>query len=387
MGAGFGGRLFRTLRETYSYTYTPYAYLTSTKYTNRTECGADVRASVTDSSISVILEQLDTLCSELDPEEHLSRMKKYVVGQYYMAFASKDYVGNLIQNADFFGQNIEEVKNLPLTMQNMSAMRIMEAAKKYMQPKNAYIVVVGDPSVKDKISKFGKIYEYNMDYEPETGENAKFEKSALSVSQVCDKYTEAIGGKNKINAVNTLTSTGSVNLEMQGQSVKGSYTEKFKNPNKYYQMMDFGMVKQGTWFNGTKGWALVGTTNQEMTGEDLDRLKGQAGLFKVAKLADGEYQSEVLGLQKGFLVVKSNINGVNTTFYFDANTNLLMKQEYVEKMEDTPMPITETYSDYKSFDGIMFPVKISIVTPMYNIDEELEYKINEEINDSEFQPK
>ena len=387
MGAGFGGRLFRTLRETYSYTYTPHAYQSSTKYANRTECGADVRANVTDSSIAVINEQLNLLCSQTDAPENLSRMKKFIIGQYFMAFASKDYVGNLIQNADFLGQNIEEEKTQHIKIQKMSATTIKDAADKYLNPKDAYIVVVGDPSVKEKLAKFGKIYEFNMDYEPETGENAKFDKVNMTLDQICNKYADAIGGKSKINSTNTLSAEGKLTFDMQGETVNGSIIQKFKTPNSYYQMMDLGMMKQATWFNGTKAWGMAGGPAQELSGDDLASIKGQSAMFIVAKLADNNYKCEVLGLQKGFIVLKANIEGSDVVFYLDADTYLLMKKESVEKMEDTPLPITETYSEYKNFDGIKFPTKVVVSTPLYSINQELEYKVNPTITDSEFQPK
>lgn len=387
MGAGFAGRLFKTLRETYSYTYTPFGYLTTSKYVNRISCGADVRADVTDSSIAVVLEQLELLTKEMPGDEELGRLKKYSVGQYLMAFANKDYVGNLIQNADFYGLDIEKVKKHHLKMQSISGLEIMQAAEKYMNPKSAYVVVVGDPKVKPSLEKFGKIYDFNMDYEPETGENSKFEAVSLSASALIDKYAAAIGGKAKVNAVKTLKSEAKITFEIQGQSLPGTIVEINKEPNMQYMMMDLGMMKQGTWFNGTKGWMMSGTTTQEATGEDLEKMKVAAGVLPEAKLPELGFKCTVLGKQKGNIVLKAEKDGSETLYYFDAESFLLNKKESAEQMPDGLLPITDTFSNYQDFQGIKLPTVRTTETPIYNISYELGYKLDEDIPNSQFEPE
>ncbi|HOQ49841.1 MAG TPA: pitrilysin family protein, partial [Candidatus Kapabacteria bacterium] len=82
IGSGFGGRLFRTLREKYSFTYTPWGYLTTSKYINRFACGADVNSEKTDSSLNVIFEQIGSLAEDGPTDDELNRMKRFVIGQY-----------------------------------------------------------------------------------------------------------------------------------------------------------------------------------------------------------------------------------------------------------------------------------------------------------------
>lgn len=387
IGAGFAGRLFKTLRETYSYTYTPFGFVTGTKYTNRFACGADVRADVTDSSVSVILEQLKLLTEEVPSTEELDLLKKYEVGQYMMSFSNKDYTSMLIQNADFYGLDIKNVKDYHLRLLKYNETEMREMARKYMNPRSSYIVVVGDPSNKEKLAKFGKIYEYNTDYEPVTGAKAKAEKVDMTPKQLMEKYHNAIGGASKINEINSIEVTGKLEFDMQGQAIPGSVTEKYQRPNKKYAEFDLGIMKTHTYYNGKEGWMAVGPEMQQATGTDLDRVKAQSEFMRDARLLEIGYKMEIIGKQKNYIVAKVTRDKEELTYYFDASSYLLVKKEYNEVMPAGLLPVTETYGDYKEFGGVKFPTSVSVSTPQYSYTSTVSYELNKAMNDADFAPK
>lgn len=387
IGAGFAGRLFKTLRETYSYTYTPFGFVTGTKYTNRFACGADVRADVTDSSVSVILEQLKLLTEEVPSTEELDLLKKYEVGQYMMSFSNKDYTSMLIQNADFYGLDINKVKDYHLRLLKYNESDMRDMARKYMNPRSSYIVVVGDPSNKEKLAKFGKIYEYNTDYEPVTGAKAKAEKVDMTPKQLMEKYHNAIGGASKINEINSIEVTGKLEFDMQGQAIPGSVTEKYQRPNKKYAEFDLGIMKTHTYYNGKEGWMAVGPEMQQATGTDLDRVKAQSEFMRDARLLEIGYKMEIIGKQKNYIVAKVTRDKEELTYYFDASSYLLVKKEYNEVMPAGLLPVTETYGDYKEFGGVKFPTSVSVSTPQYSYTSTVSYELNKAMNDADFAPK
>jgi zinc protease len=389
IGAGFAGRLFRTLREQYSYTYTPFGYLTQAKFVNRFACGADVRSNVTDSSVSVILDQLRLLTSEAPGDEELNRLKKYDVGQYLMSFASSEFVGSLIQNANFYGIDMKDIKNYHNKIKSFTPNQIQFAAEKYMNPKSAYIIVVGKPEVIPTLEKFGKVYEFNMDYQPISGENAKMEKVDLTAQQLIDKYVQAIGGKEKINSINTLTMNGTMVFEAQGQQMPGNVIEKTKIGNKTYKYLNIQNVNtQEIWSNGTNAWMKAQGTLSQAEGDDKDKIVKEAVLFGDAKLLDNGNKCEVLGKQQNNILLKViYTSGLESTYYFDASNYLINKKESVEMMGTDPLPVTETFSDYKEYNGIKMPSVIKSECPIYNMKVTADYKFNESIEDSLFTPK
>jgi predicted Zn-dependent peptidase len=389
MGGGFGSRLFRTLREKYSYTYSPRASLSSKKFANRFNTLADVRNSVTDSAITVMKDLLMDLVNEPPGEEEMNRIKKFRVGQYLMSFENPGFVASLIQNADFNGISMQRVKTYHTRYLNYSPYEIQKIADKYMNPDRAFIVVVGNPEVKSKLEKFGKVYEFDLDLNPLTGENAKFDKVSLDGEELLDKYAEALGGKEKLNAVSTMTITGNAMLNAGGQQMRGTSIQSYKQGGKYYSKLDMTIFRNDSWCDGQNVWKLEGSDKpKQIEGEELTKEKFEAQMFSDLKLVEAGYKCEVLGKQNGMILMKvSKENSKeNKTYFFDANTFLLAKIEEVQNTPRGPMSVTRTFLDYKVINGIKVSTKTELNNQMFTLTIEFEYKFNEPLDDAIFTP-
>ncbi len=387
MGGSFGSRLFRTLRETYSYTYSPYARNTSSKYANRFFLGSDVRNAVTDSAIIVIKEQLSDLAHHGPSEEELSRIKKYEVGKFKMAFEQSDFVSGLIQNADFKGINIARVKNYPDNTMKISPVQVMRTANKYIEPSKGYLVVVGAPEVAEKLEKFGKIYKYNLDLEPISGDKAKMEEASIDPDELIEEYVDAIGGEDALKAVKSMVMTGKAELISRGNTLSGELVVKKKTPNMKYEVIDMGMFKQEEWVNGEKAWSKAGNAMNETIGRDLLKSLHEARIFPVASLLEDNYTVEILGKQNGMILAKVLTPGAEeSTYYFDSDSYLLKKIETITEGPKGPMPVTETFDDYQKVGEVMLPAKSKTVNPMFTVTVDQTYSLNQELDDTIFTP-
>lgn len=387
MGGGFGGRLFKTLRETYSYTYTPEAYITTSKYANRIADGADVRTSVTDSSVTVILDQLHKLATEPPAENELYRMKRYTSGSYKMSFQNSAVLAYIVQTFDFMDIPIEKAKTYLKSINAISETDVMDAASKYMTPEKSYIVVVGDQSVRDKLTKFGKIYDYDLDLNPLSGESAKMDKVSLTADELVNKYVDAIGGKEKVNAITTISYEGTLHFEAGEMKTDGKITEKTKAPNKQYQTMDLGFAKQASWVNGTECWSNNNGSLTKLEGDQAAEALEDAVFMKETKLTSLGKKCEVLGKQNSNILLKlTGKDGSETIYYFDAETYLINKIESTEKTEQGTIPVTVTFKSYTTVDGVKLPDDVLMENPMYTMRSKVTYKLNESLDDSIFAP-
>ncbi len=392
IGGGFGGRLSKTLRETYSYTYSPYANHTSLKFMNRFFCGADVRNSVTDSALAVIMEQLKLLSTQAPDEQEVNRILKAQVGKYLMNFESSNFIASLIQNADFQGKAMANVKSYPQRMMALSNYDLHRSAERYMNPKNAYIIVVGAPSVKEKLEKFGKVFVYNLDLEPLTGEKAKMEKVSITPEELIDNYVNAIGGMNAINNIKTLSKTGKASMAVQGRNISIDISENYKAPNKKYQFADFGMYSQKLWVDGQNVWTSVQGPPDMLKGTEAKKLIIDAVLFNDIKLPSFGYSLKVLGKQGNEILMKAEMKdeeSLNRTYYFDEKTFLINKIESFEVFGkgQPPLPVTIYYRNYSKIDGVLFPDRIESMNPMFNMEVTYNnFQVNSELDDSAFSP-
>ncbi len=384
IGTGFGGRLFRTLRETHSYTYTPFGYMTGSKYVNRFACGADVRSSVTDSAIVVINEQLKDLCTNPPGEEELKRIKNFRVGTFLMAFESAGTMASLVQRADFMGISMDRYENYTNFITNLAPEKIRDVAAKYLNPKDEYIIVVGDPEVKETLKKFGKIYEYDLDLNP-----IKTEEVTIKPEELIAKYTEAIGGKDKLDAVNTLKMTGKGTVSMQGQSAKISMEEYKKKDNKFFSnnnLGPLGISKQLT--DGKDGWVAERSTGGKYvkgTPEDVKKIMQDGAFFEILELSKNNKSLELKGKQDQLIILEAtNDKNEKKYYYFNSETFLLEKQEY--SIPQAGM-IQIEYSEYKEFGGVKLPTHFVQKMGPLTFDYNTEYEVNIEIEDSMFRPE
>ncbi|ROL57017.1 insulinase family protein [Bacteroidetes/Chlorobi group bacterium Naka2016] len=387
MGSGFAGRLFRTLRETYSYTYTPFGYQTSSKFANRFACGAEVRNQVTDSAIDVIKEQLYLLATEPPSEEELNRIKKVKVGSYLMSFENSDFIASLIQNAHFYGKPMSYLKDYPKIINSITPYDIQKVAKKYMHPDKAYIVVVGNPDVKNKLEKFGKIFLYDLDLKPISGEKGKVEPIELKPEEIIKNYIQARGGMSLANDVKTIVIESNATLSFQGQTLNGKIIDKIKSPLMRHQFVDFGMFQSEVWLNKDKSWAKVQGNLEEVKDREHSKNVLDVAIMKDFNFLLENFKAKVLGKQGDNILVKLKAeSGFEATVYFDAKTYLINQIESTEDTPQGPIPVTTEYSKWEKVGNFLFPSKVKNTNPMFTVELEQNIKLNEEIGEEEFTP-
>lgn len=385
MGAGFSGRLFRTLRETYSYTYTPYAYLTSGRDVNRYICGADVRNSVTDSAIKVMQTEMTKITTELAPKEELDLIKRFVIGQFKMSFENSDYVAGLLLNADYNNQPISYVKDFPTRFDAISPEQMKNAMSKHVSKLS--IVVVGSPDVLESLKQFGPVYEYTSDFEVKKSEMKKVE---MTPQELMEKHRKALGGMENISKISTLITSGTASFDMNGQQMQGSILRKQKAPGKEVTIMDFKMFKQTMMTDGNQAWRMMGPQVQEVTEADEKQgMLDNAHIAESARMLELGKTLTIKGQEGNAIIVEAkDASGDIETMSFDATTFLISSVKKTAKGPQGDIEVTQSYANYTEVDGVKFPGKFIIEQgPIVITMDGLKYQINQEIKDSEFKPE
>lgn len=383
IGSGFGGRLFRTLREKYSFTYTPWGYLTTSKFINRFACGADVNSEKTDSSLNVIFEQLSSLAEQGPTDDELNRMKRFVIGQYKLSFENSDFVASLIQEADFMGISLEQYKNYSKILEEITSNNIRYVANQYLNPQKSRIIAVGDPSIRPLLEKFGTVFDYNIDLEPLSGPNAKLDEVSLSPKDLMERHRRALGG-DAINNVQSIKKIAKSKINLGGQFIEGEITQFIKSPNKMYMKLDMQMMQQEIWIDGNQGYVNAFGETSKLEGMMLEQLTFEATPFATCKLLDMGYKVEIKGRKNGeIVVVATSPNNIQSTYYFDENTYLINKYETIEQGPQGPTPLTVKFSDWTTVNGVKFPARVenlsSIITMINNYNFELNVPFDDDI--------
>ncbi len=383
MGSGFMGRLFKTLRETHSYCYSPYSFQTNNKLGNMLMMGAEVRNEVTDSALTVLLKEINILKTQNVPEKELEQIKQYNLGQFYLGFEDPKFLLNKVLIGEINGISYESIKAYPDRIKNTLPSDIISSANNYLTALNTYIVVVGDESVREKVEKFGLVTEYDMDIQP----NVTAEKVNFSPKDLMNKYIAAIGGSDNLDKVKTIKSNAVVDLDAGATKINGNYEEVRAN-SKLYIKMDLSSIKSEIIYDGTKGYSINAGESREVDATELKFYQYLATPFRDGKLIELGYKCEVKGKRNGLIIMKANIEGGNEyTYFFDENTFLIKKIESIEISQNIKIASTSIIDSYIKVGEVLFPKILKTQNNFYSATFLYDYKVNESVSEEIFKLK
>lgn len=384
-GSGFGSILFSTLRETYSYCYSPFGFVTGSKRYNRIAAGAEVRSSVTDSALNVIQKEMQRTVSEGPEELRLSRRIAYMTGTYRMSFERPTTVATLALNAWLSDMSMDHVRGFLHRIEGTSLSGIHEMARKLFNPFNQRIIVVGNPDVRSKLEQFGPIFEYNTDLEPV--EDAPLEPVDISISDLIAKYKTAIGGP-MVDGVQTVKISATMSMMMQGNSSEGTFTRHLKMPNMEYSKIEMPGFSQSQWINGTQAWvSMQDGPAGEAGADEKTQLLLEARAFPVLTWIKDGYTLKITGKKNGQIIVEANsTSGRKETYYFDAETFLLTKSEKEVSTPQGSLVVVDRFENYTTVDGVKFPALVRTQNQYYSMTLQNSYVLNQNIDDASFTP-
>lgn len=156
LGGGFSSRLMQNLREDKGYTYGARGGLGALREGGRISASADVRNEVTGAAIKEFMAEFKRMGEEPVPAQELEDTKRYVAGGYLLNNQMQAAVaGTLASNwlvglpAEFLGQYVPKIRAV-------DAAQVQAMGRKYLDPKDQSIVVVGDPkAVAEQLKPYG----------------------------------------------------------------------------------------------------------------------------------------------------------------------------------------------------------------------------------------
>lgn len=362
-GGVFSGRLMQNLREDKGYTYGARSNLSSDRLVGRFTASTEVRNSVTDSTVVEIMGEIRRLINEPVEEETLQLVKNFMNGSFARSLESPRTIANFALNvkrynlpADYYATYLEK-------LEAVSVSDVQAMAAKYLKPDNAIVVVAGNrDEVADNLKKFsatGQVELFDAFGRPVEG--PRVVTGEITAHNVIEGYIAAIGGKQKVQAIQDVTTVMSATI--QGMTIEA--VNKQKAPDMFYMAMSMGgNIMQKQVFDGIRGKVSAMGQSQEITGDDLKDLQLQAALFPELRLAELGYTLELAGIEtlegeEVYRVRFTSPTGSVRNEYFSLENGL---RKSTQISQDTPMgtmTIVTNYSDYREVNGVLFPFSIS----------------------------
>lgn len=197
-------------------------------------------------------------------------------------------------------------------------------------------------------------------------------QGVATAAQILDKYVQALGGAQKVNALTSWVATGT-----QGgyQRVRGGGQFQIfaKAPNQRAVLITFKDAKdrgdQARVYDGKVGWVNVPRSvlgEYQVTGNELDGMRVDAELS-----FPGRIKQTLTNLKSGFpdnidgkevdVVQGTGPNGLLVTLYFEKKTGLLIRELRYSRSPIGRISTQVDYGDYKDVNGIKFPFSYTFV--------------------------
>lgn len=362
LGAGsFGSRLFQNIREDKGYSYGAYSTLSTDENVGYFSAGAAVRNEVTDSAITQFLLEMNRMRDEKVTDTELTQFKNIVTGSFARSLEQPGTIGQFALNIaryklpkDYYATYLQKVSEV-------TTADVLEMSKKYITPKNAYIVVVGDKSaVADKLKAFATSGE--VDFYDMYGSKIQVATAAadMTAEKVIDRYVEAIGGKDKLAAVKDLTIKMAAPIEGMGTI---DIISRKKAPNKILvSTMANGMTMQEQKFDGKNASVSQMGQKQKLEGKDAESVQKEAILFPESKYKELGYKLTLKGVEQvegknAYQIEVETSGGEKSTEFYEVTTGFKIR----EIQTAGGAAITNDYDDYKEVSGIKYPHKITVI--------------------------
>ena len=211
-------------------------------------------------------------------------------------------------------------------------------------------------------SLMGFIYPQNQD-------TLQTDPVNIAPRAVLNRYIYSIGGMDKFMSVidRTTVMTGTA----MGQPIDIMVMQKY--PDKLFQELNAGEVKQLLYYNGGKGTMVIGDEEINIEGKELERLSMDATMQLLLDPESYGVKTELLPIEfvdsVECMVIKFTLPSGIRWFQYYANDSGLKVKELKEIQTKQGLYEQETYfSDYREVNGLKFPFTLKQYFGIQEID-------------------
>lgn len=360
LGEGFNSRLNANLRETKAFTYGARSSIGSDKLIASFTASASVRTEVTDSAVYEMLYEIRNMAENGIDEEELNTAKANLTGSFGRALESPTTIASFAINIARYGLPEDFYATYLQRLEALTVEDINDAAKKYLKPENLYITLVGNGAeIKEGLEQFGEVKLYNN--KGDEVQEIQLSDASLTAEEVLDKYLEVIGGKEA--AENIKSAKIEMSAEIQGTKLDMIAIHDIPNQRMVQKVMMMGNEASKTILkNGNATVSAMGQS-QTLTDEQYEDVKmASMWIFPELHYESLGYGIELDGVkdidgEAAYKIIVSNPTGGKVTNYYSMDSGLKIRSE-------NEMSGEINFIAYDDFEGIKYPVEISLKSPM-----------------------
>lgn len=382
VGGSFESYLNKTLREKKAWTYGARSSLSASKFVTSFRAGAPLKQAVLDSAVLEIITQINKIRNEFVSTEDLELAKATFIGDFIRESAKPRSISTYALRIETQGLPKDFYEKYLENIQNVTKEDVKRASNKYFLTNNAQIIIAAKGSeVIEKLEKIGiPVFYFDKFGNSTSKPQSKQLDPSITVTTVLNAYLNAIGGIEKVKAVNTLKTFG--NAQVPGAPSPIAITSTaMKNGYSMTEMGMAGMTMFKQVVTPKSGFRMQQGNKKEMDAEELKNAQKNATPFReLAMLSSTEVR--LIGIEKVEDVEAYVLQEGKNKYFFDVSKGYKIAQTTDTEVNGESKTMWTYYRDYRDVDGIKVPFNI-----VQNVGFELDIQIKDAIINREVSEK
>lgn len=364
LGGGFVSKLNLNLREAHSYTYGARSSISSDERVGSFNATAKVRNEVTDSALTETIKELMNMRNGKVTEDELQTIKNYGTGTFAIGLENPQTKATYAINIEKYDLDKDYYANYLKEVAAVTLEDVTEVSKKYIQPMNGYILVVGNQEeVAEKLKQFSP--SGTITYLDSYGNKAEKTKlkaapKGMTAQKVVQSYIDAIGGKKAYDKIKSMKTQ--MSMTMQGMPL--NITVITEKPNNFMSDMEMnGMSVMKQVYNGKEGKVSGMQGNKVLDEKELAKMEVESQLVPEFLYTTESFKLDLKGLDRKndeevYVVEVVKPTGDVMTNYYSVETGLLVMSIQTEEAQGQTFISESLYSDYREVKGLKVPYRI-----------------------------
>ncbi|HXW03991.1 MAG TPA: pitrilysin family protein [Vicinamibacterales bacterium] len=411
LGGEGGNRLHRVLRSERGLTYGASADVHALKESGDLVAETDTRSESTAEALRLIVDEMWRLQRQRVQERELADAQAYLTGSFPLTIETPSAIALQVLNAVFYGLDLEELETFRERVNSVTPDDIQRVARAYLRPDRLSIVLVGDASVFSKqltgagFDEFERIPLTDLDLiatdlrrpgsvpanrrEPESDSSdastglepaaphslvepapqarpAAPREAGGSARELIDRAVQAKGGLEKLRAVRTIRVSSTTAMQSDRGRAEAITTTWIRYPGAYRVELE-GVAQL---FLAGDYFVVDSRGARQASAPAAAEMKASVQRDTIPlliALAEGRLQARRTSYDAGgrplpALEVQSS-GMAPMTIAFDPETGLIARQQYPVSTPSGAATAEETFSDYRSIEGLQVAFKAIVRRP------------------------
>lgn len=158
LGGSFSSRMFNNIREKQGFAYDAHSEYDTNRDAGMISAVTQVRNEVIEPALKSVLAELNTIATAPVSAVELTDMKNFMAGLFLLRLETQDGVATQLNTIRTLGLPNDYLETYTTRVRSVEPDQIEAAAKKFLAPEQAAIVIVGDASkIGDAVKKLGDV--------------------------------------------------------------------------------------------------------------------------------------------------------------------------------------------------------------------------------------